>query len=254
MTTTLTRETTSRIVGDLARATRSVPEIAHRYRTTEAAVVALREHYGPEIPALIASAKILRRPAKPTTVKPTPMISSLPDSPQPEAAEPEAVDPEPEAPDVPVKRRGDGLTQGERVDCRTWCAATGREVGAFGMIPRGIVEAWDAAGRPVLVGVVAPDEDVVDVEIVDEGPDLVEVIRRAAGVLQNILSLVPFAAEHAPTELEAFLRSASDLTLMLRRSRDAQVLIERAQTALKRIGVDVSAASARQLLHEIEVL
>ncbi len=247
---TLTRETTSRIVGDLARATRSVPEIARRYRTTEAAVVALREHYGPGIPALIASAKMLRRPAKPTTVKPTPMISSLPDSPQPEAAEPEAVDPEPEAPDVPVKRRGDGLTQGERVDCRTWCAATGREVGAFGMIPRGIVEAWDAAGRPVLVGVVAPDEDVVDAEIVD----LVEVIRRADDVLQDILSLVPFAAEHAPTELEAFLRSASDLTLMLRRSRDAQVLIERAQTALKRIGVDASAASARQLLHEIEVL
>ena len=41
---------------------------------------------------------------------------------------------------------------------------------------------------------------------------------------------------------------------MLRRSRDAQTLIARAQTALARFGVDLDDGPTRQVLMELEVI
>lgn len=65
MSGTLSRELTARIVKDLARASRSVPAIASRYRVPESTVVALRDFYGPGIPQLIDAAEELRRVSKP---------------------------------------------------------------------------------------------------------------------------------------------------------------------------------------------
>ena len=236
MNATLTREVTSRIVNDLARATRSVPAIARRYRTTEAAVVALRDQYGPEIPKLLQSAAELRRPVRTPPVPP-----ALP-QPEPVAAE---TQPEPDS----RPRRGDGLTTTERAECRSWCVATGRSVGSAGAIPRTLVQEWDEAGRPIQA-----DTSAAPAQAAPELDRTVDLIRRAADVLEDVSVLAPYAAEHHAAELALFLDSASDLTIMLRRSRDAQTLIARAQTALARFGVDLDDGPTRQVLMELEVI
>ena len=213
MSGTLSRELTARIVKDLARASRSVPVIASRYRVPESTVVALRDFYGPGIPQLIDAAEELRRVAK--QVKGMPPVGPLAVS---GTAEEAAPSPEPGHEESEAKpRRSDGLTSAERVDCRSWCAATGREVGSFGMIARDVVDAWDDAGRPTPAVVDAEpveesdDDGVVDVPIVEdagrvswpayiamETPEAARILASAKVALTDVADILPWAVEHCP--------------------------------------------------------
>ena len=250
---TLSRELTARIVKDLARASRSVPAIASRYRVPESTVIGLRDFYGPGIPQLIDAAEKLRRVSKPVEGKPPvgPLaVSGMAEdvAPQPEP------EPEPEEPEV-KPRRGDGLTSAERVDCRSWCVATGREVGFFGMIARDVVDAWDAAGRPLAPTVDV--DDVIDAEVV-EGTEadnvFIEQLRSAADLLDDVGRLIPFAAGHLHDEVSDFLAEVARVSSRWQAAREAQHLVGRAQTALTRRGVEISEQQVREVLAELELV
>ena len=253
MSGTLSRELTARIVKDLARASRSVPAIASRYRVPESTVVALRDFYGPGIPQLIDAAEKLRRVSKP--VEGTPPVGPLAVSGMAEDVAPQP-EPEPEGEEPEVKpRRGDGLTSAERVDCRSWCVATGREVGSFGMIARDVVDAWDAAGRPLAPTVDV--DDVIDAEVV-EGTEadnvFIEQLRSAADLLDDVGRLIPFAAEHLHDEVSDFLAEVARVSSRWQAAREAQHLVGRAQTALTRRGVEISEQQVREVLAELELV
>lgn len=255
MSGALSRELTARIVKDLARASRSVPAIASRYRVPESTVVALRDFYGPGIPQLIDAAEDLRRVSKQAEgappVGPLAVSGTAEDiAPQPE---PEAEDEEPEA----KPRRSDGLTSAERVDCRSWCAATGREVGSFGMIARDVVDAWDDAGRPI-VPTNDDVDDVIDVVVVEEAEIYeqlrVERLREAADLLDDAGRLMHFAVEHLPYEFGRFLREITEVRNRWQAAWEAQHLVGRAQTALTRRGVEISEQQVREVLAELELV
>ena len=254
---TLSRELTARIVKDLARASRSVQVIASRYRVPESTVVALRDFYGPGIPQLIEADEELRRVSKP--VEGTPPVGPLAVSGTAEdvasRTEPEP-EPEPEDEEPEVKpRRSDGLTSAERVDCRSWCASTGREVGSFGMIARDVVDAWDAAGRPLAPTVDV--DDVIDAEVV-EGTEadnvFIEQLRSAADLLDDVGRLIPFAAGHLHDEVSDFLAEVARVSSHWQAAREAQHLVGRAQTALTRRGVEISEQQVREVLAELELV
>lgn len=252
---TLSRELTARIVKDLARASRSAPAIASRYRVPESTVVALRDFYGPGIPQLIEAAEELRRVSKQAEgappVGPLAVSGTAEDVASRTEPEPEPEDEEPEV----KPRRGDGLTSAERVDCRSWCASTGREVGSFGMIARDVVDAWDAAGRP-LVPTVDVD-DVIDAEVV-EGTEadtvFIEQLRSAADLLDDVGRLIPFAAGHLHDEVSDFLAEVARVSSRWQAAREAQHLVGRAQTALTRRGVEISEQQVREVLAELELV
>lgn len=250
---TLSRELTARIVKDLARASRSVPAIASRYRVPESTVIALRDFYGPGIPQLIDAAEELRRVSKP--VEGTPPVGSLAVSGMAEDVAPQP-EPEPEGEELEEKpRRSDGLTSAERVDCRSWCAATGREVGSSGMIARDVVDAWDAAGRPLAPTVDV--DDVIDAEVV-EGTEadnvFIEQLRSAADLLDDVGRLIPFAAGHLHDEVSDFLAEVARVSSRWQAAREAQHLVGRAQTALTRRGVEISEQQVREVLAELELV
>ena len=253
MSGTLSRELTARIVKDLARASRSVPAIASRYRVPESTVVALRDFYGPGIPQLIDAAEKLRRVSKPVEGAPPVGPLAVSGTAEDVAPQPEP-EPEPEEPEA-KPRRSDGLTSAERVDCRSWCAATGREVGSFGMIARDVVDAWDAAGRPLALTVDV--DDVIDAEVV-EGTEadtvFIEQLRSAADLLDDVGRLIPFAAEHLHDEVSDFLAEVARVSSRWQAAREAQHLVGRAQTALTRRGVEISEQQVREVLAELELV
>ena len=253
MSGTLSRELTARIVKDLARASRSVPTIASRYRVPESTVIALRDFYGPGIPQLIDAAEKLRRVSKPVEGAPPVGPLAVSGTAEDVASRPE---PEPEGEELEEKpRRSDGLTSAERVDCRSWCAATGREVGSFGMIARDVVDAWDAAGRPLALTVDV--DDVIDAKVV-EGTEadnvFIEQLRSAADLLDDVGRLIPFAAAHLHDEVSDFLAEVARVSSRWQAAREAQHLVGRAQTALTRRGVEISEQQVREVLAELELV
>ena len=253
MSGTLSRELTARIVKDLARASRSVPAIASRYRVPESTVVALRDFYGPGIPQLIDAAEKLRRVSKPVEGAPPVGPLAVSGTAEDVAPQPEP-EPEPEEPEA-KPRRSDGLTSAERIDCRSWCVATGREVGFFGRIARDVVDAWDAAGRPLAPTVDV--DDVIDAEVV-EGTEadtvFIEQLRSAADLLDDVGRLIPFAAEHLHDEVSDFLAEVARVSSRWQAAREAQHLVGRAQTALARRGVEISEQMTREVLAEMELV
>ena len=134
----LSREKQALIVADLARGSRTAGPIARRHGVTEQVVLALRAAYGPDLGSLTTNAQMLRRPA-PVTVAATPAVKAV--------AEPV------EVPPAPVSRGLDGLTRSERAECRAWALANGIVAGSGGRVAAAVVEAWEAAGRPILDGV-----------------------------------------------------------------------------------------------------
>lgn len=136
----LSREKQALIVADLARGSRTAGPIARRHGVTEQVVLALRAAYGPDLGSLTTNAQLLRRPA-PVTVAAKPVVHA--DS----EAEPE------HALSAPVSRGLDGLTRSERAECRAWALANGIAAGSGGRVAAAVVEAWEAAGRPILDGV-----------------------------------------------------------------------------------------------------
>ena len=134
----LSREKQALIVADLARGSRTPGPIARRHGVTEQVVEALRTAYGPDLGTLAANAQLLRRPA-PVKVVAAPAVQAV--------AEPAPVPP------APVSRGLDGLTRSERAECRAWALANGIAAGSGGRVAAAVVEAWEAAGRPILDGV-----------------------------------------------------------------------------------------------------
>ena len=124
----LSREKTLLIVQDLARGHRSVLGIADRHSVTVQTVELLRDTYGPALGDLMAAAAELRRsPASVEAPDPTPWTVFAPEP----------------AP---------ALTREERAACRRWADSHlppgSPAPSAFGRVPRGVIDAWIAAGRP----------------------------------------------------------------------------------------------------------
>lgn len=282
MKTILTRELTQRIVGELARATRTTGAIARRHDVPVETVERLLVQYGPEIPKLIEAAEQLRRPVPVLT-------DEVPDV-TPEPVEAAVVEP------VNGKRRpvGDGLTSDERAACRAWAIADGREVGKRGWIPIDLVEAWNTAGRPeagtydpndvdpepepdegpaeLVPPVTATDVDgwvaeykadtdrhVLDVLLLPEPADQPQgeaLMRHAKQAVVDVLDVLGFAVENLPVEVWDWVKASSDLheavgTERIERARvdaAAQVLRELALQGLLRDDLEACTRAAQLAL------
>ena len=184
MKTVLTRETTQRIVHDLARATRTPKAIASRYDVPLATVEMLRDHYGPEIPKLIDAAEQLRRP-----VRTLPKDAELVD------VEPEPVVAAVVEPAEPGRPKGDGLTSENRAAARAWAIADGRDVATRGKLPQAIVDAWVEAGRPD-----ATEPDPLDADDPD-APDPVDYLSPSGETLAGWAEEYAHATDERVAEL-----------------------------------------------------
>ena len=226
-TADIPRAVRHRIVSMLARLMYPAERIARENHVTVEIVEALRAEHGPGVKELCEAAEWLARPAKADKPKPTPTT-------------------------------GDGLASTEeRRECRAWAITTGRTTAGVGPLSRSIVDAWEAAGRPVVAVTPKPvpkpeptpepepdpepiaaqeqqpDDELIDAEIVDEERDYW--LALVAETYTNATDALLWAAEAKPELIEQLVDHLRDFTTTAAIERGHVERLNRATAALLKL-------------------